>query len=324
MDEQAEKSFEALRAREFPQLSDNSVYADNAGSALPCKSYIEALSNDLLQNVRLNPHSSAEAEKSIDAVRKKVSSRVFNVREGRGYGMIWTRNATDAIKTAGETFPFSELVYLDECHTSIVGLRNLAQKATCYGYEEFLHFAENSSKAEKKKKNTLVAFPAMSNFCGKKFPLSLIDKLQSNPNYFVLLDAAAFVATNDLDLSEIRPAFVCVSFYKMFGYPSNLGALMVRDDILTQMSKRYFGGGTVKMHLVNSGFTALKDGVHGFEDGTAPFHEIRSIEIALETRRKIFPEHFQCSFCLRQLNKGTFQERNEKPFCLQCHHRLFA
>lgn len=40
--------------------------------------------------------------------------------------------------------------------------------------------------------------------------------------------------------------------------------------------------------------------------------------------KKYHPEHFVCSFCLKQLNKGTFKESNEKPYCHDCHGRLFG
>jgi len=45
-----------------------------------------------------------------------------------------------------------------------------------------------------------------------------------NAGWDVILDAAAFVPTSPLDLSAVRPDFVPVSFYKMFGYPTGLGA----------------------------------------------------------------------------------------------------
>jgi selenocysteine lyase/cysteine desulfurase len=44
----------------------------------------------------------------------------------------------------------------------------------------------------------------------------------------VLLDAAAFVPTRPLDLTATPADFVTVSFYKMLGYPTGLGALLVR------------------------------------------------------------------------------------------------
>lgn len=40
--------------------------------------------------------------------------------------------------------------------------------------------------------------------------------------------------------------------------------------------------------------------------------------------RKYHPEHFVCSFCLGQLNKGTFKEQNDKPYCHACFEKLFG
>lgn len=40
--------------------------------------------------------------------------------------------------------------------------------------------------------------------------------------------------------------------------------------------------------------------------------------------RKFHPEHFVCSFCLKQLNKGTFKEQGDKPYCHDCFDRLFG
>lgn len=40
--------------------------------------------------------------------------------------------------------------------------------------------------------------------------------------------------------------------------------------------------------------------------------------------RKFHPEHFVCAFCLKQLNKGTFKEQNDKPYCHGCFEKLFG
>ncbi|XP_043245047.1 paxillin-like isoform X1 [Amphibalanus amphitrite] len=40
--------------------------------------------------------------------------------------------------------------------------------------------------------------------------------------------------------------------------------------------------------------------------------------------KKFHPEHFNCSFCLKQLNKGTFKEQDDKPYCHQCFDKLFG
>ncbi|XP_061162796.1 paxillin-like isoform X1 [Saccostrea echinata] len=40
--------------------------------------------------------------------------------------------------------------------------------------------------------------------------------------------------------------------------------------------------------------------------------------------KKFHPEHFTCAFCLKQLNKGTFKEQNDKPYCHPCFVKLFG
>ncbi|XP_010879643.1 paxillin isoform X1 [Esox lucius] len=40
--------------------------------------------------------------------------------------------------------------------------------------------------------------------------------------------------------------------------------------------------------------------------------------------KKFHPEHFVCAFCLKQLNKGTFKEQNDKPYCQGCYVKLFS
>ena len=60
---------------------------------------------------------------------------------------------------------------------------------------------------------------AQSNFSGVQHPLEWIATAQAR-GWDVLLDAAAFVPTNRLNLSHVRPDYVALSFYKMFGHPT--------------------------------------------------------------------------------------------------------
>lgn len=73
----------------------------------------------------------------------------------------------------------------------------------------------------------------------------------------VLLDAAAFIPTNPLNLTEVRPDFVCMSFYKIFGYPTGLGALLIRKEIVPELRKQYWGGGTVVVASEQQDFKKL-------------------------------------------------------------------
>jgi selenocysteine lyase/cysteine desulfurase len=61
----------------------------------------------------------------------------------------------------------------------------------------------------------------------------------------VLLDAAAYVPTNRLDLDRWQPDFVALSFYKMFGWPSGVGCLLARREALAKLERPWFSGGTI-------------------------------------------------------------------------------
>lgn len=45
-----------------------------------------------------------------------------------------------------------------------------------------------------------------------------------------------------------------LSFYKIFGYPTGLGALLVRRDSLQILRKGYFGGGAVSASVADADF----------------------------------------------------------------------
>jgi molybdenum cofactor sulfurtransferase len=103
----------------------------------------------------------------------------------------------------------------------------------------------------------------------------------------VLLDAAAFVPTNRLDLSEVRPDFVTVSFYKMFGYPTGVGCLLVRNAALPKLKRPWFAGGTVNFATVQGLIHMLAPREAGFEDGTLNYLGIPAVEIGLRHLQSI-------------------------------------
>ncbi|KAL8925379.1 MAG: hypothetical protein Q9172_002259 [Xanthocarpia lactea] len=84
----------------------------------------------------------------------------------------------------------------------------------------------------------LFAYPAQSNMNGRRLPLDWAGRLRRsaskvNKEMYSLPDAAAFVATAQLDLSdpENAPDFTTPSFYKIFGFP-DLGVSILRKDIV--------------------------------------------------------------------------------------------
>lgn len=106
-----------------------------------------------------------------------------------------------------------------------------------------------------------------------------------------MLDAAAFVSHDKLDLSRYHPAFVTLSFYKMFGFPMGVGALLIRKDVIPLLKPIYFGGGTVFSSLPDRDFHIFFSGESKFEAGTIPIQSIASLPFGFDMiKRKGGPE----------------------------------
>jgi molybdenum cofactor sulfurtransferase len=177
------------------------------------------------------------------------------------YVAFFTSNASGALKLVGESYPFSpgdQYLLTFDNHNSVNGIREFAHaKGAEVNYlpvvlpdmridETMLD--EALAKARPGGDN-LFAFPAQSNFSAVKHPLEWIGKAHA-AGWDVLLDAAAFAPTNRLDLSRFKPDFVPLSFYKIFGYPTGLGALIARRQALTKLRRPWFAGGTITVASV--------------------------------------------------------------------------
>jgi len=137
---------------------------------------------------------------------------------------------------------------------------------------------------------SLFAFPLEDNFAGVKAPHAWVEavRAKSTPGrpWRVLVDAAAYVPTQPLDLSALRPDFVSLSFYKMFGYPTGLGALIVRADAAAELEPVFWGGGTVALATSADDFRVLRcrpsdrleEGTVSFLDAAALKHGFAALE----------------------------------------------
>jgi selenocysteine lyase/cysteine desulfurase len=88
-------------------------------------------------------------------------------------------------------------------------------------------------------------------------------------------------AHNRLDLKAVQPDFVTVSFYKMFGYPTGVGALLIRRHAFAKLRRPWFAGGTVNFASVQGQAHVLAPAEAAFEDGTLNYLSIPAVEIGL-------------------------------------------
>jgi selenocysteine lyase/cysteine desulfurase len=126
----------------------------------------------------------------------------------------------------------------------------------------------------------LFAYPAQSNFSGVRHPLSWVD-LAHEHGYDVLLDAAAYLPTGTLDLGVVRPEFVAISWYKLFGYPTGVGCLIARRDALARLRRPWFSGGTIQAVSVRADWHSMTTDETAFEDGTLNYAAIPDVEFGM-------------------------------------------
>ncbi len=269
-----------LRQSEFDRLdAAGHAYLDYTGSGLYARSQIEAHHARLLHGLFGNPHSenspSRQSTASMERARRRVLT--FFHADPAHYDVCFTANASAALRVVGEAFPFgprSPLVLTADNHNSVHGIRCFAERAGATVRYVPATGPELRANAQPWLDTTvaggLFAFPAQSNFSGVRHPLGWIEPAREH-GFRVLLDAAAYVPTSPLRLDRVAPDFVCVSFYKMFGFPTGVGALIVRHDALAELRRPWFAGGTVDWVSTQFGAYRPRADVGAFEDGTPNF-----------------------------------------------------
>ena len=286
-----------LRDRDYARLDRlGHVYLDYTGGGLYAESQVREHLEMLGDSVLGNPHShnptSLASTQLVEEARDSVLA-FFNADPDE-YDVVFTANASGALKLVGESYPFEPgdhyLLTYDN-HNSVNGIREFARSRGAdvtylpVGAPE-LRFDCSMVEAQLAKTipghNNLFAFPAQSNFSGVQHPLEWIETAQGF-GWDVLLDCAAFAPTNRLDLSVVHPDFVPLSFYKMFGYPTGVGALITRKKALAKLRRPWFAGGTITLASVQGeGWSHLAPGHTGFEDGTVDYLGLPAVRIGLE------------------------------------------
>jgi selenocysteine lyase/cysteine desulfurase len=304
-----------LRATEYSYLdAGGHVYLDYGGAGLPARAQIAGHAERMGGRCFGNPHSenpaSAASTELIERARLAVLAH-FNA-PAQEYAAIFTPNATGACRLVGEAYPFgprTRLVLTWDNHNSINGIREFARSrgaitryvpfcppelrvdddAIRQALTEPSPFGAARRVARRRAaapRRGLLAYPAQSNFSGVQHPLRWIRTAHEH-GYDVLLDAAAYVPSNRLDLSVVKPDFVPVSWYKVFGYPTGVGCLIARREALGRLRRPWFAGGSVSIAGVQADWHAPAAGEAQFEDGTVSFLQIPDLEAGLSWVNRI-------------------------------------
>lgn len=286
---------DTLRQTDYGRLDNTGqIYLDYTGGGLHAASQLQTHMQLIGENVFGNPHSNNPTSLAMTHHVEKARDYVleyFNADPSQ-YICVFTSNASGALKIVGESYPFTEgsqYVLTFDNHNSVNGIRMFAKgRGATFTYAplvapelrvdtEKLHTILHSADSSK---HNLFAFPAQSNFSGVKHDLSLI-KFAQQHGWDVLLDCAAFAPTNRCDIGALQPDFATFSFYKMFGYPTGLGCLLMKRDKIRQMRRPWFAGGTITIASVQGDGHYLHEDEAAFEDGTVDYLSIPAVETGL-------------------------------------------
>jgi selenocysteine lyase/cysteine desulfurase len=292
----ATAALDELRVQEYPHLDHaGEVYLDYTGAGVYSLAQLRAHQDRLAARCYGNPHSanptSVASTELVESARSAVLD--FLHADPAEYAAIFTPNATGACRLVGESYPFGrgrELVMTFDNHNSVNGVREYARRAGArlrYVPAERPELRTSDAAVRSAlRRGGLFAFPAQSNFTGVQHSLDWIEWAHQ-AGYDVLLDVAAYLPTNPLDLSVVKPDFVPISWYKVFGHPTGVGCLVARRDALARLRRPWFAGGTIAAVSVVGDWHQMLTDESGFEDGTLDFLGIPDVEFGLSWVRAV-------------------------------------
>ncbi|KZP18379.1 PLP-dependent transferase [Athelia psychrophila] len=294
------ETLDTLRQSDFTRLDrTGETYVDYMGGSVYPESLVRQHTSFLNNSVMGNTHSVSNSSRISTTCANDARAAILSFFDAPPeYTVVFTANATGALKLVGESYPFvehkSSYVLGADSHNSVHGIREYA--ARLGAHVRYIDSTENGGLVEMTAKAVLshnrpeagshvpclFALTGQSNISNSKNPLSMA-KFASSLGYHVLLDAAALAPTSTISLSEYPEVdAMAISFYKMFGFPTGVGALVVKKSFLAMLRRPWFAGGNVDVVQVPGTLVTRSSEIHEqFEDGTINYLTLSSITSGL-------------------------------------------
>ena len=256
---------EALRAREYARLDDlDQVYLDyTGGGAVRGVAAPRAPATCSARGVFGNPHSTSPASTPSTAPRRvgaraavlRVPQRLARRVRRRVHGQR-ERGAPAGRRGLPVRATGSRLLLTADNHNSVNGIREFARARgrevdvpaaarprTCASTARSVARAARSRCPPAAP--SLFAYPAQSNYSGVRHPLDWIDDAQATRLGRAARRRGVRARRTASTCRRWHPDFVAVSWYKVFGYPTGIGSLVVRREALARLRRPWFAGGTI-------------------------------------------------------------------------------
>ncbi|CAE6354794.1 unnamed protein product [Rhizoctonia solani] len=282
-------AIDELRAQDFTRLSRNAVYLDYMGGGQYPESLIRNYAETLQSNVFGNTHSESMSSQLSEQYSQEARGAVLSFFDAdpNEYLVVWTANATAGLKLVGESFPFTSeslLVLPVDAHNSVQGIRAFAGRAGAsvkyvpcleeggFDVEEALRILQGLTElpdSSGPRPRSLMALTGLSNLTNRKLSLPQIVSAAQTHGIYTILDAAALAPTTQISLRNTPVDAMVVSFYKMFGFPTGVGALIAKKRFLDILDRPWFAGGAVDLVQVPGVIATPAECISSrFEEGT--------------------------------------------------------
>ncbi|KAI6101424.1 pyridoxal phosphate-dependent transferase [Pisolithus croceorrhizus] len=281
---------DSLRRTDFARLDrSGETYVDYMGGAQHPESLVHAHSQFLSESVLGNTHSVSNSSTLSSICAHDARDAVLSFfRAPPGYTVIFTANATSALKLVGESYPFkqgSSYVLCADSHNSVHGIREFASRRGAEvhyipstptgGF--ILSTAKNilQQRYSRDSAPSLFALTGQSNISNTKNPLEILAHA-SALGYHTVLDAAALAPTSTISLTDTpvdamaKPSWKCLN--DRGSRVENVDVVQVPGTIVTRSASLHerFEDGTINYLSLS----AVTDGVR-FLSVYLPFLPLR-------------------------------------------------
>ncbi|PWZ00120.1 PLP-dependent transferase [Testicularia cyperi] len=322
--EYRDPALDSMRKREFGRLrKQDAIYLDYTGGCLYPRSLVDKHTKWLNDTVAGNPHSTSPASLASSAATEQARLdllRFFDA-DPEVYDVVWTNNASAGFRIVGDAYNWTNKTAIipRDAHNS---LNSLALQAKHRGGKfEFVELVtdpllpeidgtldtqqmielldqgaadQSESLSSALSSPGMVFFTGQSNITGQKLDYSLIHHAASK-GWDIGLDAAALAPTTRISLSRglaDKVDYMVVSLYKIMGWPTGVGALILKKSLYPSLSGKhtFFGGNIVGITMDTFDFT-LVNGPERFEDGTINYAALKAVSLGLEFVERWMPSY---------------------------------
>ena len=246
--------------QDFPVLSENGIYFDNACQSLRPQSVIDAVTEYYREYSacagRSNHHLAAKVTQKCDDARARIAKFLHAKRKEE---IVFTGNTTEGINLVANTLNLKEgdvVLTSDKEHNSnlipwqmlhnkvgIVHRIVRSREDNTFDLDAYKQALGNGVK--------LVSLGMTSNLDGVTIPTAEIVRLAHQHGALVLFDAAQAAPHQVIDVRKLDVDFLAFSGHKMLG-PSGTGVLYGKYKLLEKLSPFLVGGDTVSSSTYDS------------------------------------------------------------------------